>query len=250
MTPSSADAFAAAVAALGHASFASELLAAINHSVAVDHACLMRVADRARPPVLESASWRGGTHVADVQRAYLAGLYRSDPNLVHPAQAEVSVRHLRRDALAHADYREVCFERAGLLERVTVATAFEKQLVLLNLYRLDASGAFSASDIAAIEGLARFLAALAVRHVGTLGMLLRSRDPGDRVAALAARLHALDGRLTARELDVLSRIMLGVTSEGIALALGVSLNTVLTYRKRAYARLGVSSQAELFSLCL
>lgn len=243
-------AFAPAVAALGGAAFASELLAALNQSVPVDHVCLMRVVDRARPPVLESASWRGGTHVAEVQRAYLNGLYRFDPNLSPPADSRVAVRHLRRDAIAHADYRETCFERAGLLERLSVAAGGEGQLVLLNLYRLDASGPFAAVEAAAIEELAPFLAALAVKHVGTLGMLLRSRDRADRIGALAARLHALDGRLTLRERDVLSRVMLGMTSEGIALDLGIGLNTVLTYRKRAYARLGVTSQAELFSLCL
>ena len=126
----------------------------------------------------------------------------------------------------------------------------EGRRVFLNLYRLEPSGAFAADEVASIEELSQFLAALAVKHVGTLGMLLRSRNRGDRVAALAARLHALDGRLTRRETDVLSRVLLGVTSEGIALDLGIGINTVLTYRKRAYARLGVTSQAELFSLCL
>jgi DNA-binding CsgD family transcriptional regulator len=244
------DAFAPAIAALGRAAFASELLAALNRFIAVDHVCLMRVADRTRPPVLESASWRGGAHVAEVQRAYLNGLYRFDPNLNLPAQSGVTVRHLRRAALPHADYRDACFVRAGLLERLTVAATDGGQLVLLNLYRLDPSGPFAAGEIATIDALSRFLAAIAIKHVSALGMLLRSRDRADRVAALAARLHALDGRLTSRERDVLSRVMLGVTSEGIALDLGIGLNTVLTYRKRAYARLGVTSQAELFSLCL
>jgi DNA-binding CsgD family transcriptional regulator len=32
------------------------------------------------------------------------------------------------------------------------------------------------------------------------------------------------------------------------LDLGVALSTVLTYRKRAYGKLGVTSQAELFAL--
>ncbi len=244
------DAFAPAIAALGRAAFASELLAALNRAVPVDHVCLMRIEDRARPPVLESASWRGGTHVAEVQRAYLGGLYRFDPNLGLPAGPGVAVLHLRRDALAHAEYREACYARAGLLERLTVASAEAGQLVLLNLYRLEASGVFSAGEIEVVEGLSRFLAALAIKHANMLGMLLRSRDRTDRIAAVAARLHALDGRLTRRETDVLSRALLGVTSEGIALDLGIGLNTVLTYRKRAYARLGVSSQAELFSLCL
>ena len=158
--------------------------------------------------------------------------------------------HRRREALAEGDYRGICYARAGLLERITVASADAGPLVLLNLYRLDQGGPFAADEIAAIEGLSRFLAALAVKHVGMLGMLLRSRDRGDRIAALSARLFALDGRLTRRERDVLARVLLGLTSEGIALDLGIGLNTVLTYRKRAYARLGVTSQAELFSLCL
>jgi len=243
------DAFAPAIAALGHGDFASELLAALNRSVPVDHACLMRVVDRARPPVLESASWRGGTHVAHVQRAYLDGLYRFDPNLDRPLRSAIAVMLLRRDELAHPEYRET-FVRAGLIERLTVATSGEGQLVLLNLYRLETSGSFAVAEIAIVEEMSQFLAALALKHVGALGMLLRSRNRADRIAALAARLHARDGRLTLRERDVLARVMLGMTSEGIALDLGIGLNTVLTYRKRAYARLGVTNQAELFSLCL
>ena len=244
------DAFAPAIAALGRTAFASELLAALNREIPVDHVCLMRIVDRARPPVLESASWRGGTHVAEVQRAYLSGLYRFDPNLSLAAGSGIVVLRLRRESVTHAEYRETCYARAGLLERITVAATAAGQRVFLNLYRLEPSGPFAADEVATIEELSHFLAALAVKHVGMLGMLLRSRDRSDRVAALAARLHALDGRLTRREIDVLSRVLLGVTSEGIALDLGIGLNTVLTYRKRAYARLGVTSQAELFSLCL
>jgi DNA-binding CsgD family transcriptional regulator len=244
------DAFAATIAALGREAFASELVAALNRSIPVDHVCLMRVVDRAQPPVLESASWRTGSRVAEVQSAYLNGLYRFDPNLNLPAPSGVEFRRLRRDAIGHEGYRESCFVRPELRERLTVAASDEGRLVLLNLYRFGTSEPFAAGELAAIEGLSRFLAALAVKHVSALGLLLRSRDRGDRVAALAARLHARDGRLTMRERDVLSRVMLGVTSEGIALDLGIGLNTVLTYRKRAYSRLGVTSQAELFSLCL
>ena len=36
-----------------------------------------------------------------------------------------------------------------------------------------------------------------------------------------------------------------MSSEAIALTLGISVNTVLTYRKRAYTRLGICSQNEL-----
>lgn len=43
--------------------------------------------------------------------------------------------------------------------------------------------------------------------------------------------------------------MQGKGSEAIALALGIGINTVLTYRKRAYARLGTSHN-ELMRLVL
>ena len=243
------DAFAPAVAALGTTAFAAELLAALNRILPVDHLSLMRFEDRARPPVLESAIWRGGEHVAAVQRAYLGGLYRHDPNLRFSG-ATTTVLKLHRDDLSNAAYRKACYERAGLIERVTVAVPDAGRLVVLNLYRREPGGPFTARELEAIDGLKRFLGALAAKHVSMLGALMRSRDRADRIAALAARLHALDGRLTRRELDVLARVLIGMTSEGIALDLAISQNTVLTYRKRAYGRLGVTSQAELFAICL
>lgn len=248
----SPDAFARTVAALGTGSFASELVTALNRIVPVDHVCLMRFEDATRPPVLESASWRGGERVAEVQRAYLSGLYRHDPNLSVAAQpgAQVLVLHLFRDKLANADYRETCYRRVGLLERLSVVIPGAGTLVALNLYRLESNSAFSSEEVKVIEDLAQFLAALAVKQSSMLRTLLRSRDRGDRIGALLARLQALDGRLTARERDVLARILVGMSSEGIALDLGIGLNTVLTYRKRAYGRLRITSQAELFSLCL
>ena len=82
-----------------------------------------------------------------------------------------------------------------------------------------------------------------------MGVQLRSRDRADRIEALSARLHAVCGALTPRERAVLARVLLGMTSQGIALDLCIGMASVLTYRKRGYARLGVTSQAELFALC-
>jgi DNA-binding CsgD family transcriptional regulator len=240
--------FAQPVAALGGLAFASELLAALNQRVPVDHVCLMRFADRNRPPVLESASWRGGNHVGAVQNAFLAGLYRHDPNLALKARTGVAVHHLHRSAITNDAYRETCYQSAGLIERLTVAATVAGQLIALNLYRLESTGAFTAEESRVVEALAPLLAALAIKHVSVMGMQLRSRDRQDRIDALCARLHATSCALTERERTVLARVLMGMTSHGIALDLGVALSTVLTYRKRAYARLGVTSQAELFAL--
>ena len=57
-------------------------------------------------------------------------------------------------------------------------------------------------------------------------------------------------KMPEREAEVCTAIMLGMTSEAIAIKLGISVNTILTYRKRAYGRLNISCQNELMRLIL
>ena len=63
-----------------------------------------------------------------------------------------------------------------------------------------------------------------------------------------SRLAALECGMTPRELDVCARTLIGLTAEGIALDLNIKKSSVSTYRKRAYARLGISSQSQLYRL--
>ena len=42
----------------------------------------------------------------------------------------------------------------------------------------------------------------------------------------------------------------GASAAEIAEQMGVKVTSVITYQKRAYARLGISSQRQLFALCL
>ncbi|MBT3869475.1 MAG: helix-turn-helix transcriptional regulator [Gammaproteobacteria bacterium] len=56
--------------------------------------------------------------------------------------------------------------------------------------------------------------------------------------------------LTNRECQVLHLILKGYASKSIAQLLEISLDTVKVHRKRFHAKLGVSSQAELFALFL
>jgi DNA-binding CsgD family transcriptional regulator len=43
---------------------------------------------------------------------------------------------------------------------------------------------------------------------------------------------------------------LGYTSVGIGLDLNIAQSSVVTYRRRAYEKLDISTQNELFTLCL
>jgi DNA-binding NarL/FixJ family response regulator len=54
--------------------------------------------------------------------------------------------------------------------------------------------------------------------------------------------------LTVREREVCARLLCGMTHDGVANDLQLSLPTVKTYRNRAFARLGIHFKNELFAL--
>jgi DNA-binding CsgD family transcriptional regulator len=56
--------------------------------------------------------------------------------------------------------------------------------------------------------------------------------------------------LSSREREVIRMVLQGHSSESIGLHLGISVTTVKTHRKNAYAKLSISTQSELLSLFL
>lgn len=76
-----------------------------------------------------------------------------------------------------------------------------------------------------------------------------SRRPIDHskcVSIFQRRLYLLEVGLTERERNVCALALAGVSIEGSAYELGIKKSSIITYRKRAYARLGISSLNELF----
>lgn len=81
---------------------------------------------------------------------------------------------------------------------------------------------------------------------------VRTAEPG------VAKVPVLDqligsfgkGALTNREQEVAQLVLKGHSIEATALSLGVSLPTVKTHRQNLYAKLGISTQQELFNLFL
>lgn len=64
---------------------------------------------------------------------------------------------------------------------------------------------------------------------------------------IARRLGRHYPRLTNRERIVCGYTLAGYTAEGISLILGVGVSTIVTYRRRAYSRLGVSNANQLIA---
>jgi DNA-binding CsgD family transcriptional regulator len=155
-------------------------------------------------------------------------------------------------------YRNHFFDRNDLIDKTSTIGRVEEGAVLCNFYRMGGSGHYSSDDRKRLERILPLVTAFIAAHY----RLMRSHVPGGAappelrnrtrsfVHTIVGKRVAPFDRLTAREREVCERIVLGYTSIGIGLDLDIALSSVLTYRKRAYAKLGIGTQNELFALCL
>lgn len=153
-------------------------------------------------------------------------------------------------------YRNHFFDRNGLIDKTSIIGAIEHDRVLCNFYRMRGSAPYSADEHRRLQRVLPLVAALVAAHyrVAKGAPAVDGADGDGRTRSLVHTVLSTHrppfDRLTVRERQVCERILLGYTSLGIGLDLEIALNSVLTYRKRAYQKLGISTQAELFALCL
>jgi DNA-binding CsgD family transcriptional regulator len=127
-------------------------------------------------------------------------------------------------------------------------------LYFLSLFRAADMPEFADRQICLLRQTLPLLEALVSKHF----LLSDSQVNTERTAPAAAnkpsvaevrrRLLRAARHLTPREAEVVAMITLGHSAEAISDALGISVNTVCTHRKRSYAKLGIDSQSGLFSL--
>lgn len=197
-----------------------------------------------RPALLMSGSLGVPDTTRDCWRAYLSGPHRDDRSLQPQAPEPVIsagrpiVCHITAGEVAR-EHRARVYEAHGVAERVSIVDRLDgEDLFAVNFYRHAHQRPFSDTQLDGFGGVAPALLALARKHLA-----LAAPPPAPR-EQLQARCPAL----TPRELDVCERLLAGLTHDGIAADLGLSVPTVKTYRNRAFTRLGIHFRSELHAL--
>lgn len=232
---------------LGTPSFPSLLFRSTYEWVRADHltAFAIQPGEPPRPIFAENV---GSKPVArEVADRYCRDYWRHD--LANHALAHASITspgrwivHTTASEIAHSEYRVCCYTAISLDTRVSLSDTQGGQILRINFYRTHGNP-FSKEETTRIGEAAHLLLALVRRHADQSSLSRKKVDCYERLAATAPS-------LTRREAQVCAGIIRGLTSEGIALELGIGLNSVLTYKKRAYARLRISSQNQLMRLVL
>jgi DNA-binding CsgD family transcriptional regulator len=181
--------------------------------------------------------------VANAYAQYFHALYGKQRILTAPACAAAVVMHQQSSAdIAHQAYRDACYHRPNLSERIALLAPRPDNVWLsVNLYRDDQGSVFSPGEIERITTFAPLVIHAATQHHA----LHRQHE---RNAPMAERLTRLCPALSRRELDVLCGVLTGYATAEIAQHIGVKPSSVQTYQKRAYQRLGISGQRQLFAL--
>jgi len=241
-------ALAKLVGSVGTPNFEPELFALANAVTGCAHVTAFASAPGMPPRVVLAVDGGRAGAARQVAARYLSAHWRLDPVNRLPVATQAAPRgfaaRLAPRQIQHGDYRRECYTDVRLVDRFSLICPADAGLIRLNFYNASSRGRFAMGEIDVMAGASAMLLALVARHA-------RDAAPASvSYTVQAERLRLVAPGLTQREEEVCLGVARGMTSEAIALDLGISLNTVLTYRKRAYARLGITSQNELFRLIL
>lgn len=188
-------------------------------------------------------------------RDYIQGDYRSDPLLLqYPTGSDgrIWISRTTPRSVANRFFRSKYYERTGISNEVSILCETSGRMIYAGFCRMEPEAPFSEDDIQQISCNAPIVLSAISKHLELVagnGQARRSA-PWMDVGAIRSALIATNCGITAREAEICALIVRGYLANAIAAILGISPHTVATHRKRAYAKLGVSRQAELFARCL
>lgn len=194
---------------------------------------------------------------------YIAGGFLNDPNVRRPIGGQpIDVYVTEADSIFNTAYRQHYYDTPQLTHELVVLGNTNGTLYYTSFYRRKDRHGFGDSELEIMNLVAGFMVKALhrhselVRHSGDHNDFTFVHAPGDLSGQLRQKtlehlknvLVSDPGKLSQREAEICACIVMGYSTEAISLNCSISPNTVATHRKRAYAKLGISSQNELF-LC-
>lgn len=234
---------------VGTPKFESEMFEVARKAVSCEHLTAFAFSGDLPPRPLIAANAGSRPVAKSLATKYISQYWKMDPanDLLkfENKNTDIALRILPDD-IADGSYRHDCYTSVRLQDRFTVMRRRGGEVFRINFYGGVRGGRAGGLDIDRIMSSADLLICLLLKHDAT------GRPAPDKLAPelYRSRLRLLEPNMPLRETEVCAAIVQGMTSEAIALKLGISVNTVLTYRKRAYMRLGISCQNELLRFIL
>ena len=240
------------ISQIGSEAFGTTMLTHINHQLPAGSLSLYRTWSDQPPKLLMARSIDSTDPTLRCFAAYQNRLYLEDHSFdavrARREQATCMLLHIRADEFKSPAHRELVYNRNHVRERLSVARGDPDGSVLsLNIYAHEGHTSYTDRHLGHFESLAPLLFAGVQRHLDLLPKPHENPAPLSDSDLNRRFLLAMNAELTAREIDVCDGLLQGLTYDGIAQSLALSRATVITYRNRAFARLGINFKNQLFA---
>jgi DNA-binding CsgD family transcriptional regulator len=180
---------------------------------------------------------------------YLAGAFVLDPfyDAVRKDRTErmIVMRDIAPDDFTQTEYYRQHYATTEIVDELGFVMRLENEFTaVLSLSRTGMAPLFSDEDLERLRAASPIVCVFGERHwrhVPSLSLEIKNAAPAARIE------HPL---LTRRELEIVTLILKGHSNISLAAVLDLSTNTVKVHRRQIYAKLNISSQAELFRVFL
>lgn len=261
LTASDFDRLGDLVSVIGSREFGRRFYAVFKQLLDVEECTVFSFPDPSHPQsLIVAGNCEEELHMARrLAKDYVDGGFLYDPNVKRSTPRQgVDIYVMDADTIQDASYREHFYEMPHVSHELVVLGNTKGTLYYTSFYRKKARQQFGVHEVGVASSLAGFMIKALHRHselVRSAGQdEFRFVQPADVPSQRRAKTldHLKDvlvsgpHKLSNREAEICACIVLGFSTEAISLNCAISVNTVATHRKRAYAKLGISSQNELF----
>jgi hypothetical protein len=222
------------------------ILQAINQVSGVDYISMVEHSTSGRKPIQLAHSAKEFQAQRDLTKEcfdrYCNLYFRQDPvtHLLdqmhgsHMQNDQVAALYVMREDIPNHAWKRDIYERENLPDRLSFMFSPEPaRRLAVNLYRSAERGPFTHDELEALLPIGSLIAQVFKSHVGSHKTLTF----GSSTVELEKKLEHLAPGLSPRERAVCARIAEGMSVDGIAVDLNVAPSTIMTLRKRAYAKL-------------
>ena len=189
---------------------------------------------------------------------YLDGPYLLDP-FFQACRAKITpglyrLKEIAPDRFYQSEYYRSYYKETDLAEEIGFLFRLPKDTyIVLSLMRKKSSSVFSGKELKQLRAVEKTVRALTLQHWQYIEAMFSDSSARFDQTVVQKRVDEVfktfgASILTTRECEVVGLVLRGYSSEAIADILGIAKGTVKTYRRSIYAKLGISSQSELFSM--
>jgi DNA-binding CsgD family transcriptional regulator len=241
---------------VGEPRYVEQMTESLSQYVKFAHVCVFYFSRLKPPGLLGTGSTLSPACAEDTAHVYLDGHYHADPTERLRAGSidtdkQLHVQRQRVEDIANAEYRTSCYEKPGIVDRLSLFQHVGPEIwIAVNVYRDSSQGYFDSSACQRLVAVAPILTASADKHRQLVTKAEQFPTQVRNVPAAPTnqqRLTAVRPILSNREYEVCSRILRGFSSKEIAQQLGVAPSTVAEHRKNAYTKLGIRGYKQLFT---